>query len=506
MKKIFKNKKILFLVLALILILILSLSFFSGCFKKDFISKFSKNVSSYNIDVNINEKEKTLLVKQTTKFYNNKNVSLKDVHFHIYPKAFSEGVINKPVSSLNEQKAYTSGVNYGSVEITNVKLANKTLSPRYLNVDKDILVVDLEKELKPNNSTNIYFEYTLKLPNINHRYGYGDNTINLGNFYLIASVYDEKTGWADNSYNYNGDPFYSEIANYYVSVEYSSNFVLAHTGNEESKTTTGDRNKLKIKALAVRDFALILSDKYKVLKEKYNGINVNYFYYNDKTPEKSLKTSVDSLKTFIKLFGEYPYKNLNVCESNFVYGGMEYPNLVFISDNLDNYEDYTHTIVHEIAHQWWYSLVGNNEFKYGFLDESLTEYSTYLFYDENPSYNMDTREMIKNTTNSYLLFLDVYKEVFTKVDTSMLRSLDEFKTEPEYIYMAYVKGTLMYDNLKEIIGTQKFIKSLKYYYKQNRGKNVVPTDLINAFNKVTKKNLDSYFNSWLNGTVVIESI
>ena len=441
MKKIFKNKKILFLVLALILILILSLSFFSGCFKKDFISKFSKNVSSYNIDVNINEKEKTLLVKQTTKFYNSKKVSLKDVHFHIYPKAFSEGVINKPVSSLNEQKAYTSGVNYGSVAITNVKLANKTLSPRYLNVDKDILVVDLEKELKPNNSTNIYFEYTLKLPNINHRYGYGDNTINLGNFYLIASVYDEKTGWADNSYNYNGDPFYSEIANYYVSVEYSSNFVLAHTGNEESKTTTGDRNKLKIKALAVRDFALILSDKYKVLKEKYNGINVNYFYYNDKTPEKSLKTSVDSLKTFIKLFGEYPYKNLNVCESNFVYGGMEYPNLVFIADNLDNYEDYTHTIVHEIAHQWWYSLVGNNEFKYGFLDESLTEYSTYLFYDENPSYNMDTREMIKNTTNSYLLFLDVYKEVFTKVDTSMLRSLDEFKTEPEYIYMAYVKGT-----------------------------------------------------------------
>ncbi len=506
MKKIFKNKKILFLVLALILILILSLSFFSGCFKKDFISKFSKNVSSYNIDVNINEKEKTLLVKQTTKFYNSKKVSLKDVHFHIYPKAFSEGVINKPVSSLNEQKAYTSGVNYGSVAITNVKLANKTLSPRYLNVDKDILVVDLEKELKPNNSTNIYFEYTLKLPNINHRYGYGDNTINLGNFYLIASVYDEKTGWADNSYNYNGDPFYSEIANYYVSVEYSSNFVLAHTGNEESKTTTGDRNKLKIKALAVRDFALILSDKYKVLKEKYNGINVNYFYYNDKTPEKSLKTSVDSLKTFIKLFGEYPYKNLNVCESNFVYGGMEYPNLVFIADNLDNYEDYTHTIVHEIAHQWWYSLVGNNEFKYGFLDESLTEYSTYLFYDENPSYNMDTREMIKNTTNSYLLFLDVYKEVFTKVDTSMLRSLDEFKTEPEYIYMAYVKGTLMYDNLKEIIGTQKFIKSLKHYYKQNRGKNVVPTDLINAFNKVTKKNLDSYFNSWLNGTVVIESI
>ena len=119
---------------------------------------------------------------------------------------------------------------------------------------------------------------------------------------------------------------------------------------------------------------------------------------------------------------------------------------------------------------------------------------------------MDTREMIKNTTNSYLLFLDVYKEVFTKVNTSMLRSLDEYNTEPEYIYMAYVKGTLMFDNLREIVGDKNFINSLKFYYKQNRGKNAVPTDLIYAFNKVCKKDLESYFNSWLNGSVVIENI
>ena len=142
-----------------------------------------------------------------------------------------------------------------------------------------------------------------------------------------------------------------------------------------------------------------------MISEKINDTTISYYYFDDKNPEQSLKASVDSIKTFSNLYGLYPYKTLSVCESDFIYGGMEYPNLVFISTSQENYEDYIYTIVHEIAHQWWYNLVGNNEYEYGFLDEGLTEYSTYLFYDENKEYNMNTREMIKNTTNSYLLFI-----------------------------------------------------------------------------------------------------
>ena len=47
----------------------------------------------------------------------------------------------------------------------------------------------------------------------------------------------------------------------------------------------------------------------------------------------------------------------------FIYGGMEYPNIVFISDSIDDESEYLKVIVHEIAHQWWYGIVGNNEIK-----------------------------------------------------------------------------------------------------------------------------------------------
>jgi len=503
----FNYSKVLSFLLS-ILIICFCLPIFSSCLSsEDFITKLSKNKNEYNLTVDIDCENKTLDVKQKIEYINStEDVALNSVYFHIYPKAFGEGVLNKPVSNINENKAYPNGVSYGEINITKVEVNEKEVSPEYLNADKDILAIKLEEELLPKKNTEFYFEYTLKLPNIHHRYGYGENTINLGNFYLIACVYDEGEGFFANSYHYNGDPFYSDIANYNAMVSYDENYTLAYTGYKTDEKIENGKKTTNIKAEAVRDFALILSNKYKVLTETINNTKVNYFYYNDNKPEQSLQASVDSVKTFNELFSEYPYKELNVCESNFVYGGMEYPNLVFISDNLDNYEDYIYTIVHEIGHQWWYSLVGNNEYKYGFLDEGLTEYSTYLFFDKNPQYNMDKSEMIKNTTNSYLLFIDVYEEVFGTVDTSMLRSLNEYNTEPEYIYMAYVKGVLMFDHLKELVGEKKFIKSLQIYYNNNKGKNATPSDLINAFNKGCGDNLENYFNAWFKGSVVIETI
>lgn len=508
MQKLMKKKKIIIIVSCiLVCAIILSSVLIFKTAKTNFIAKYSKNVNEYSLNINLDCENKTLDIQQEVNYINTtEDVALKSIYFHIYPRAFCEGVVNKPVSTLNSSKAYPNGENYGDFELKTLKVNNFDVSPRYSNVDKDILIVDLSEELLPKKSVKIYFEYSELLPNISHRYGYGENTINLGNFFLIACVYDENEGFFDNSYHYNGDPFYSDISNFNIDITYDSKYTLASTGIVISETTNENFTNKKISAKAVRDFAMILSDKFNNISENIDGIEINYYYYQDKYPEKSLQTCIKSVLTFNELFAKYPYSSLSICESNFVYGGMEYPNIVFISDNLENYEDHTYTMVHEIAHQWWYGVVGNNEFKYGFLDEGLTEYSTYLFFEKNQEYELNIDDMIKNTTNSYLLFIDVYKEVFGKVDTTMLRSLDEYNTEPEYIYMAYVKGLLMFDALNTLVGEAKFIKSLKFYYNENMCKNATPSDLIYAFNKVCGKDLESFFKSWFNGSVIIESL
>lgn len=493
------NKKKICLLLVLMMFLAVLQT---GC-KTDFETKFSKNIDNYYLDILINENEKTALVKQKVEYYNNTGTSLSEIYFHAYPNAFSETSVNKPVSSVYHDKAYYNGFSEGKIEIDNVKQNDADLEYNYKDNDKTLLVVKLPNIVENKKIATINFEYKLTIPNINHRFGYGENTINMGNFYLIASVF-ENGKFNENGYHYNGDPFYSNLANYNATISYSSNYKCVATGSEIKSQQDNNIITTCYKANAVRDFCFVLSEKFNTISDKVGDTVVNYYYYNDDNQNESLQTSCLAINTFNDMFGKYPYKVLNVVESNFVHGGMEYPQLVLISDDLDTYEDYTETIVHEIAHQWWYGLVGNNEFDSGYLDEGLAELSTALFFGANPKYNISYETMIENAESSYSLFIDVYTDVFGNVNTTMDRKLNEYKTEPEYVYMAYVKGMLMYDNLRQILGEKKFDKAIKYYFETNKGKNVKLEDMIKCFNKSTRSDLTSFFDSWIGGKVVIE--
>lgn len=493
-----RKKKICLLLVLMMFVAVLGI----GC-KSDYEAKFSKNVSSYDLDISVDEQNKTASIKQKVDYYNSTGTSLNEIYFHTYPNAFSETSVNKPVSSVYQDKAYYNGFSEGKIEISSVKQNEKEIEYDYKDNDKTLIAIKLLDKVDNKKVVSIYFEYTLLIPNVNHRFGYGENTINMGNFYPIASVY-ENGAFNENGYHYNGDPFYSDVSNYNVKITHSSEYQCVATGNETNSQLENNKTVDSYSALAVRDFCFVLSTKFNKMTDKVGNTTINYYYYNDTNQEQSLKTSSLALSTFNNMFGKYPYKVLNVVESNFVHGGMEYPELVLISDDLDTYEDYTETIVHEIAHQWWYGLVGNDEFDSGYLDEGLAELSTALFFGANPSYNITYDSIIENAESSYSLFIDVYTDVFGNVTTTMNRKLSEYKTEPEYVYMAYVKGMLMYDNLRQVMGEKKFEKALKYYFETNKGKNVKLEDMIKCFNKTARTDLTSFFDSWVNGKVVIE--
>ncbi len=487
-----------------LLLAFLPLIFLITACKQDEVLNASKNLTTYTIDVTLND-NKTLDCKQTVRYRNNTGTSLNNIMFHLYPQSFRTGAKSSVVSSLNYKKCYYNGASEGNLTITRQLVNSEDSKIEICGNDEDIANVSLHKTLQPNDYVDIYFEYTVTMPNINHRFGYGDDTINIANFYPIACMY-ENGNYVIDSYHYNGDPFYSEVANYNITLTANSSLKLATSGSINNTVNTDTTNTYSMQALAVRDFAMVLSDKFNVVSDKVGNTTINYYYYNNKYPNEAIKASVDSVSTFNRIFGTYPYSTLSVVESDFVHGGMEYPNLVLISDMVDVQSDYINVIVHEIAHQWWYGLVGNNEFNYGWLDEGLTEYSTVLFYEENPEYNVNTKELIKNTTNSFVTFVDVYTKVFKKVDTTMNRKLDEYNNESEYVYIAYVKGMLIFDSLKDLLGKEKFLKCLQTYFNENKFKIATPDNLIEAFNKSSKCNLRDIFESWINGKVKIVEI
>ncbi|MGN1200914.1 MAG: M1 family metallopeptidase [Candidatus Caccovivens sp.] len=454
-------------------------------------------LNSYYIDASFDEESMSLSCEEQVCYVNNSDNALNEICFYVYANAFDEG--QKAVAISYENKAYPNGRSYGRLDLKSVKIGEND-AENIFSENRSILTVKLKEVLFPSESVTVDINFTVYLANIHHRLGYGDNTINFGNFFPIACVYEN--GFVKNDFCSNGDPFYSDCSNFDVKISYPSRYTIATTGtnetslNSETKTTT-------CKARKVRDFCFVLSDKFEVLSAQTGDVQVNYFGYDDKNAQEYLKISVQALETFEELFGEYPYQVLNVVKSNFCYGGMEYPNLVYVSDDLQDDNVYNYCIVHEIAHQWWYGLIGNNEFECAWVDEGLTDFSTAMFFEEHGEYNFNYDTIMANARDTYKNFVDIYTKITGTCDQSMNRTLLEFETEPEYVNCTYTKGMLMFASLRDTLGKRKFSKCLKEYYKDYKFKNSSPEKMIKSFSQTSGVNLESYFSSWIDGAVVI---
>ena len=473
-----------------------------ACKKKDNIIEYSKDLSNYEINLNFDTDTKSAQASLSLDYINSSDDMLHELKFHLYPQFFKEDASHLVVSSTKLNDAYPNGMSYSEFDINRVFVENEDKEIQYQGEYNDILVVDLNNHLLPDNRINIFIEFSFSLPNCEHRFGYGNNTINLANFYPIMCVY-ENGGFDESGYNPNGDPFYSDMANYELTINLNnSNYIVAGTGEKTDVKLVDGKYQTKFSAKLVRDFALVLSDKFEVISGKVGNTKVEYYYFLDDDAKKSLQAGLDAIETFSDLFGDYPYSTFSIVKTDFIYGGMEYPNLIMISADIENIDDYMNVIIHETAHQWWYGMVGNDEYKYPWLDEALTEYSCLLFYDNNSGYNLTHSEMLSASKENYSLFVTVYQDVLGDLDTSM-RAVDEYDTEPEYTYCTYVKGVLMYESLYQLIGEKDFISGLKNYFNDNKYTNVIPSDIIRAFEKAWGNELDNFFSSWIDGKVVI---
>lgn len=492
------KKRLLGVVLGITLIL--NIMVLSGCTTE--LTRAAKGLNVYTIDAVYDEMGHTVKATQTVEYVNRSKVPLEEIKFHLYPNAFRKGAAIKPISDGSIDKAYPNGESWGDIMINSVKLGDKAAEHLVGGEDRNILTVVLPVALYPNAKYTITMDYTVRLANVEHRLGYTDKAVNLGNWYPIACVY-ENGGFVTDPYYANGDPFYSEAANYYISLTLDSDFIVAATGRNIMTALNGKTKTLKFEALAVRDFAFALSKDFKTINRTDGTVTVMYYYYDDPTPDASADIAMEAVDVFGEMIGKYPYPVLSVAQVPFIYGGMEYPGLVFISDSLQDAEQYRETIVHEVAHQWWYVAVGNNQVAHPWLDEGLTEYTTTLFYERMPKYGVEKADRIILTLQAYHIFVDMFERVRGELDTSMTRASNEYLTEYEYVYMTYVKGELMFDNIRSLIGNDKFFSALKIYYKDNKFGVATPAHLFAAFEKATNTDMEPVFNAWLNGAVIL---
>ncbi len=486
-------RKISLLLVALIFAL--SIPLFNGCAK----SSSEKNRTAYDIECVLSD-DYNLTGTERVDFFNDTDNTVTELKFNLFGNAFREGAKFSPVSAQYQSTAYPNGKSYGDMKINGVSLDGLDTEFSIGGLDQNILIVPLSKEIFPNERVSVTVDFSLKLADVIARTGYNSKTVNLANFYPALCGLGE-SGFYECVYYSNGDPFYSDVADFSVKLTLNSEYVVAGAGELTASVTDDGVSTHSYELKNARSFNFVLSKEFECVTDVTSGTRINYYFYEDAKPNKSIEYAIKSVKLFSEKYGEYPYSVLNVVQTKFVQGGMEFPTLVMISDDLEP-QSYGEVIVHETAHQWWQTAVGNNEIEYGFLDEGLAEYSVVIFYENYPEYNLTREALIKSAEGTYKVFCSVYDKLFGGVDTTMLRSLPEYGSEYEYVNIAYVKACIMYDYLRQTIGDELFFKGLKRYYSDYKFKNATPYDLVGAFEK-TGGSANGFFQSFFDGKVII---
>jgi hypothetical protein len=86
-----------------------------------------------------------------------------------------------------------------------------------------------------------------------------------------------------------------------------------------------------------------------------------------------LDTTVRSLEDFGRRFGAYPWSTFTLAITPDLGGGIEYPAHVMQGPGTNG------VTAHEVGHQWFYGLVGNNQGRDPWLDEGLATWADARF-------------------------------------------------------------------------------------------------------------------------------
>lgn len=475
-----KNRKIT-TIMIMGIILIGGLFFLNKEYDKPASNINLENISSYKMDVILDDESKGLICNQTVNYINNTKQDLKNIYFHIYPNAFSKEEY-APFEKSQMNKAYPNGFNEGYIDIKNILIQNQKAKYNIEGNKEDILKICLDKPLKRNQPIAIDIKYRIKLPNSVGRFGYGKDTINITNWFPIACVYDDK-GWNTKSYETIGDPFYSDISNYNVTILAPSKYKIGSTGKVISYKTNNKKSMYNIEAKKVRDFAFILSDKFNIKKDYTKNTEIITYNLDDKLSALATTISKDSIDIFSNLFGKYPYNTYSVIASDFYIGGMEYPTLSMIDKTLYNPKNkflLEYVIAHETAHQWWYSAVGNDEVNEPWLDEALTEYSTVLYFENKYG---------KETARKLIRTMEKQSKSYSSKD--IFKPSNKYKNSIDYSINVYTKGAVVIDNIRKEVGDKVFFKVLRQYFETYKFENA---------------NTKQFMELWKNNGVDIDKI
>jgi aminopeptidase N len=296
-------------------------------------------------------------------------------------------------------------------------------------------------------------------------FGYFDDVLVLDEFYPVIPVYDDEK-WNVEVPPSQGDVTYFDASFYLVRVTAPENVKVAASGIEIGCMYQRGNQVTAFASGPARDFYLAASENYIVVSDTVGETRVNSFAFPEwkESAESTLQIAKNALESFSTRFGPYPYTEFDIVSTPMQAKGMEYPGIVAISSALYDPDAVVSglpspvmlesVLAHEIAHQWFYNVVGNDQIDEPWLDEAFAQYCTGLYYTD--VYGGGAASEYRDSW--YSLWDQVNREPLPVGLPSGAY------TGNEYVSIIYGRGPLFLMALAEEMGQGPFDEFLRDFY------------------------------------------
>ncbi|GAA2271625.1 hypothetical protein GCM10010430_66860 [Kitasatospora cystarginea] len=247
-------------------------------------------------------------------------------------------------------------------------------TPDALSVGCTALRVALPAPLGRGATGVIAFGLGVEVPDGTDRFGHDGPYSFLGNALPVLAIRDAAGVHLD-PYTDNGESFYTQAADFTVTLDHPSRLLVPATGRSVDIPGSAGRTVTRAVAKRVRDFAWAAGPFTRVSATSPAGVRIDVYStasVGSADARSMLALATSAVDAHARRFGTYPYGRLAaVLDDGFWFSGMEYPG--FVLDRVS-----TTALVHELAHQWWYGIVGDDQYHAPWLDESFSDYATDL--------------------------------------------------------------------------------------------------------------------------------
>ncbi|MGH7531522.1 MAG: M1 family metallopeptidase [Gemmatimonadales bacterium] len=369
--------------------------------------------ADYTIAVSLDTATHTIAGSETIRYTNHSPDTLRYVWLQLDQNVFrsdSRGALLNPPDARWAARGFD-----GGFRVTRVRAVRPARRVALETVENGTLMrVNLDRPLPPGGTVSLELRFSFQVPEHGAdrmgREQFPEGWLyEIAQWYPRVAVYDDVRGWNTLQYLGRGE-FYLEYGNYDIAITVPRGFIVAATGtlaNPQDVLTPVQRARLaralrsdstvpiiardevgrrstrpagagarltwRFTARNVRDVAWAAAPNFIWDASGWNGILMQSFYppVADSIWRESTRMVRHSIKHYSETWFPYPYPTaINV---NGPVGGMEYPMIVFCG-NRRSREGLFGVTAHELGHEWFPMIVGNNERLYAWMDEGINSF------------------------------------------------------------------------------------------------------------------------------------